>query len=83
MDKTTINAFVTGVFEDDGTCTATLTQGAQTITRTSVGFKNASYTQCTPINLSAANLGTSPWSVVVSYSSGTASGSSQAVTLKP
>ncbi|MDB5184908.1 MAG: hypothetical protein JWN38_716 [Candidatus Saccharibacteria bacterium] len=83
VDKTTVNAYVTGVFEDDGTCTATLTQGAQTITRTSSGFKNASYTQCTPISLSDVSLGSSPWSVTVSYNSSTATGISSAETLTP
>lgn len=82
-DKTRVNAYVTGVFEDGGTCTATLTQGSQTITATSSGFENASYTQCAPIDLSNKNLGSSPWALVVSYSSNSSEGQSQSTTIKP
>jgi hypothetical protein len=82
MDKTTVDAYATGVFEDGGTCTATLTQGSQTVTRTSTGFQNASYTQCAPISLADANLGGGAWTVIVSYSSATAAGKSGSSTLK-
>lgn len=80
-DKTTVNAYVTGVFEDGGTCTVTLTQGNQTITKTSTGFQNASYTQCTPISLTDAGLSEGVWTVIVSYSSSTAEGKSESTTL--
>jgi hypothetical protein len=76
-DKTTINGYVTGVFEEGGTCTATLTQGSQTITRTSIGFGNASYTQCPPISLTDAKLSAGTWTVILSYDSAKAAGSSQ------
>lgn len=73
-----VNAYVTGVLEENGTCSATFTQGSTTITRTSSGFGNVSYTQCAPITPNLPN--TNTWSVVVSYSSPSAAGKSQAQT---
>jgi cytoskeletal protein RodZ len=73
-----IYAYVPGVFEDGGTCTATFTQGAQKpIVKTSKGFANATYTSCSPISGPAGT-----WTVVVSYSSSTAEGSSRATEIK-
>ena len=82
-DKATVSAYVTGIFEEGGTCTATLTSGSKTITKTSTGFQNASYTQCAPIDLSGSNLGSDTWSVTVSYSSTTAAGKSGSSIIKP
>lgn len=74
-----LNAYVGGVLEDGGTCTATYTQAGQaTIVRTSTGFSNVSYTQCAPITPNLPAAGT--WSVVVQYSSTSAEGTSQAQT---
>jgi hypothetical protein len=72
-----LNAYVSGVLEDSGTCTATFTQGTSVITRTSSGFSNVSYTQCAPIT---PNLPAGSWSVIVTYSSANAQGTSQAQT---
>lgn len=74
--RSEVNAYVTGVFEDGGHCTATATMGSQTKTATSEGFTNVSYTSCAPIKWS---LPSGNWSVVVSYSSSKASGHSEAV----
>lgn len=73
--STSINGYVSGVFENGGTCTATLTNSTtgQTKTLTSSGFENASYTSCTPMHPSLSGSG---WSVVLSYSSSSAEGSS-------
>jgi len=73
-----LSAYVTGVFEEGGTCTATFTQGSTTITRGSTGFANVSYTQCAPITPNLPN--TNGWSVVVSYTSASGQGKSQAQT---
>jgi uncharacterized iron-regulated membrane protein len=70
--STGIKGYVQGVFEDGGTCTATATQGSQTVTKTSAGFANVSYTQCAPINWT---LGSGTWTVSLSYKSVSASGS--------
>jgi hypothetical protein len=82
VDRSTVESFVTGVFENGGVCTATLTQGSQTVTKTSTGFQNASYTQCAPISLTGVNLGKGPWTVMVSYSSASAVGKSESTILK-
>jgi cytoskeletal protein RodZ len=72
-----VYAYVPGVFEDGGTCTATFTQGTQKIVKTSQGFANATYTSCSPISRPSG-----AWTVIVSYSSSTAEGSSQATEIK-
>lgn len=74
-----INAFVPGVFEEGGSCKATLTKGTEVVTKTSAGFENVSYTSCTPIDVSGS-LGSGSWSVIVSYSSSSASGQSESKT---
>lgn len=73
-----INSYAAGVIEDNGTCSATFTQGSTVITRTSQGFSNVSYTQCAPIMPNLPNQ--NGWSVVVKYSSAAAEGSSQTQT---
>ncbi len=77
-----LSAFVSGVFESTGVCKVTLTKGSTVITRESAGFKNSSYTSCTPISIPRANFPSSgEWSVLVSYTSPTAQGSSQIKTV--
>ena len=66
-----ISAYVTGVFEDGGTCTATFAKEQTNKSTTSQGFQNSSYTSCAPMSV---NLTKGTWKLTVSYSSGTASG---------
>lgn len=75
-----VRAYVSGVFEEGGTCTATATQGGASISKTSLGFGNVSYTQCAPIDWDSP-LGVGRWSIAVSYKSATTS-SSQSVTIE-
>lgn len=82
VNRTTVGAYIVGVFENGGTCTATLTQGSQTIVKTSTGFQNASYTQCAPISLVGANPGKGTWAVTVSYTSSSAEGQSGSQTIE-
>lgn len=78
---TRLAAYITGVFEEGGTCTATFTKGTQKFTKASAGFQNASYTQCTPIALARSDFPSSgTWSVTVTYSSAKAEGTSPAAT---
>lgn len=72
-NSTGVRGYVQGIFEEGGTCTATATQGPQTITKTSTGFQNVSYTQCAPINW-APSLSGGSWTVSLSYKSAAASG---------
>ena len=71
-------AYISNVFENGGTCTFTASQGSQTITKTSTGFENVSYTQCPPVTWA---LGSGSWTITVNYTSGTSQGS-QTTTLK-
>lgn len=64
-----INAYVSGIFESGGTCTATFTKGSTTLTKTSAGFENVSYTQCTPINIDSSFLESGSWTVFIKYNS--------------
>ncbi len=80
--QSTVNSYVSGVFEDGGICTATFTSGAKSLTKTSVGFPNASYTQCPPVNLEAGFLSPGQWKVTVGYSSATAEGTSLVQTIE-
>jgi cytoskeletal protein RodZ len=70
-----VRAYVPGIFEDGGTCKATATKGSQTVTKSSAGFADVNKTSCVPIKWSLAGSG---WSVILSYSSSTAQGKSEA-----
>ncbi|MBX4197681.1 hypothetical protein KW801_03995 [Candidatus Saccharibacteria bacterium] len=72
--SSTVKAYVIGVFEDGGSCTATASNGSQTVSGSSTGFQNVSYTQCPPISWSSA-LGAGQWTVTVNYKSATAQAS--------
>lgn len=76
VSSDSIRAYVPGIFEEGGICTATLTNAntSQIITKTSSGFKNVSNTNCEPIALGPLAAG--KWNVVVSYSSNNSAGSS-------
>lgn len=75
-----VSAYISGIFEEGGKCTAVFTQGQIKIIRDSVGFGNASYTQCAPINPNLPN--SNKWLVVVTYSSQTSTGSSDSTEIK-
>lgn len=78
----TINAYVSGIFEDGGTCTATITQGSQTLVKTSQSFANASTTDCSPIRIDRSEFPSGgDWQVVIAYDSSAATGRSQSKTL--
>lgn len=74
-DGASVYAYVLGVFEEGGTCTAVAQKGSTTITGQSAGFQNSNYTSCYPISFSTP-LTKGSWSVTVNYSSSTAKGSS-------
>jgi hypothetical protein len=72
-----VNAYVNGIFEEGGVCTATFTKNESVLSKTSAGFQNASYTQCAPMNLESGFLSSGRWSVTVRYSSDTSEGTSE------
>ncbi|MBI5357971.1 hypothetical protein HZB74_03955 [Candidatus Saccharibacteria bacterium] len=78
-----ITSYVSGVFEDGGTCTATITKGSSEIIKTSKGFKDATHTTCAPIFLKSSDFPSSgTWAVKMSYSSSTSEGQSQTVNIE-
>lgn len=67
-----VSSYVSGVFEDGGTCTLTLKKDSQVVTRTAQGLADASHTTCptfTIDNNGHAVLGAGMWAATVSYSS--------------
>lgn len=79
--STEVRAFVSGVFEDNGTCTATFKQGGTSFTKQSAGFGNVNSTNCTPITLTRSDFSSAgQWTVIVTYSSTKAAGSSSSST---
>lgn len=82
-DQTEVRAYVPGVVENGGTCTATLSKGSAVIVKTSEGVANSSVTNCRPINLAGTQFPQKgQWSLTVSYSSDTAAGKSQPTTVE-
>lgn len=78
-----INGYVTGVFEEGGTCRAEFTMNGSSFSKTSTGFQNASYTQCAPITTTPADFPASgKWSVKLVYTSNTSEGASQSQTFE-
>lgn len=73
-NRNSVNAYVTGIFEDSGTCTAIFKNNNTTLMKTSTGFKNVSYTQCAPIDMDSGFLNSGSWDVTVKYSSAEAEG---------
>jgi hypothetical protein len=75
VTRSEVNAYVEGVIEDGGTCIVTATQGSQVVTASGKGSADVRNTNCVniPITLSGGH-----WSVVVSYSSESYEGKSNA-----
>lgn len=77
-----VSAYVPGVIEDGGTCTATFTKTGQTVSKTSAGVANVSDTNCPIMIFDRSQFPNSgEWQLTVAYSSGSASGTSAAKTV--
>lgn len=75
-----IRAFIPGVVENNGTCTANLSKGSNTVTGSSKVFADATTSQCEPITIALNKFPQSgTWSLTVSYSSEKYTGTSQAI----
>jgi len=75
-DASTVRGFISGVFENDGICTITLTQGTSILTERTKGFENSNFTQCSPFDISQKNLNKGVWTITLSYKSITSEGTS-------
>lgn len=78
-----VRAFIVGVIEGTGTCTATLTHTAtQPVTKSSQAFVDASTSQCQPIMIPVSSFDQDgEWTLVVTYKSPTSSGQSEKMTI--
>ncbi|MDQ5972175.1 MAG: hypothetical protein QG553_334 [Patescibacteria group bacterium] len=74
VTQTSARAYVSGVFEEGGTCQATATLNGVVATATSEAFKNVSYTQCAPMTWNKT-ISPGSWSVQLTYTSPTSQGS--------
>ncbi len=78
-----VRAFIPGIVEEGGTCTVTLTKGAESIKRDSAGIANTSDTQCSAFVIPRSAFSSAgDWSAVVSYKSGAHQGSSTTKVVK-
>lgn len=75
-----VRAYIPNIYSSEGYCTATFTKaGATTVTVNGSPFKDATTTQCGAMDVNrSAFSAAGTWSVVVSYTSSTATGSSEA-----
>jgi len=78
----TLNGFVEGVVESDGTCKLTLTNGGKVVTATHNSFANATNTSCGQIKVAKGSLYAGTWQAVLSYSSSTSQGTSSATSIE-
>jgi hypothetical protein len=69
------SGFVSGVVEDGGTCRVTLTRGGETAVAEAPGLADATTTVCPGVSL-GGNLSAGTWTAVLSYESGTSTGTS-------
>ncbi len=78
-----VYAYVSGVTENGGACTARFTKDNETIEKSSGGLQDATTTLCTPIRFARSDLpAAGMWSVVMTYQSNKAEGKSSAVTFE-
>ena len=74
-----VGGYVTGVVEDGGTCTLTLTKGATTVTGSTKALPDASTTACGAVAVPGNKVGAGTWRAVLSYSSDGHTGTAEAV----
>ena len=78
-----VRAFTPSVIEGDGVCHAVFTKGTQTVEATAKAFIDSSTTQCNPIFIDLSKFPEKgSWSLVVSFLSSNASGSSEKIEVK-
>jgi hypothetical protein len=74
-----VRAFVPGIYEDGGTCTATLTKQNLKLVKQSGAFKDATTTQCHPIIINRSEFSEAGmWTLVLSYAHSSGSNGSSA-----
>ena len=74
-----VDGFVTSSIEDGGTCTVTLTRGADTRTASAPAFADASTTICPPLFVPGSELAPGRWEALLAYASASSAGTSAPV----
>ena len=76
-----VRSYVPGIYEEGGTCTIRFTKGAQSVSKSVPASKDATTTRCANLAVPRSEFSEAgEWSVVVTYSSSAAEGSSPART---
>ena len=79
-DRVEVHAYISEIIESGGKCTATFTKDGQKVTSEVEGLPNVSTTNCDTIMVARDKfLSGGIWSLVISYQSGTAQGTSDAM----
>jgi len=79
-ESLTIRAYVSGVYEDGGTCTIEAVLENNKVSRQSEGFKDATTTICTAISIPRSEFSKpGNWKLTLTYDSTTAHGVSQTI----
>ncbi|HVW99145.1 MAG TPA: hypothetical protein VHA52_01680 [Candidatus Babeliaceae bacterium] len=78
----TVNGFASGVVEDSGTCTLTLKNGGDTITKSRPAFTNATNMSCGQSSVPLSSLHSGTWQATLSYSSKTSVGASPVTSIQ-
>ncbi len=71
-----VTGYVSGVVEEGGTCTVTLTKDGQKVTESKTATADATNTSCGLITIARTRLSPGTWSATLAYSSNTAEGTS-------
>lgn len=73
-----VGAYVENVFEEGGDCTLSVSGPSGTVTKKTKGVRDVSKTLCPAFTVPRSELSAGTWSVIVSYESSAAAGSSSA-----
>lgn len=74
-----VSGYVTGVYEQSGTCTANLEKSGQKVSQSQAATLNAQNISCGFITIDRSKLTPGTWKATLSYTSATAEGTSQPV----
>lgn len=78
-----VGGYVPGIFEEGGVCKATFTLNTSTFTKSVGAVRNASSVDCPTISVGTSEFSQKgSWSVILAYSSNSASGSSALATVE-
>jgi hypothetical protein len=80
--KVLAGGYVTGVIEDGGVCTLTLTRNGATVVAEGAAMADATTTVCGGLSIAGSQLAAGTWQAVLSYASSTHTGASAAVAVE-